>query len=432
MSEDNLLRLKSDSGGMYVFDALTNNIFLIECENDFDSVSMLDLGHQSDKRQNTLDFNEIGKETTSNAKTLILEITDECNLRCTYCVFDESNQGERNHSNKTMTLDTAREAVQSFYARTNQNEGYVVFYGGEPLLAYETIKEIVSYANELSNNKLKFSLTTNGLGLSESKFDFLISNDFLITVSIDGDKNTHDKRRITKSGKGTFDAIIANLKKLQLYNDSYLKNNVIINCVISDTDDIKSINNFFDIFALPQQSLRFSPAIQNSVSIDDNILKRISLNSVKNALHTHKEITLEPVEKSFISDILKKIAFRKLDAEAKMGKKICIPFANRTYVRVDGSIQFCERIESYGKLSDKPVNLAKIADEYYREFKEFKQESCSKCHAYNFCEMCPASFIRESKFDIELANIKCNLYRNSVEQALLIYINRMENGFEAV
>ena len=426
MNEFNLLKLKSDSGGMYVFDALTNNIFSIENNEDFDSICMSDFGHDSDLRLHSLDFIGIEKEILINAKTLILEITEDCNLRCTYCVFDEKHIFERNHSKKEMPLELGFDAIKDFYARTNQEEGYVVFYGGEPLLAFDSIKKIVNYANQISNHRLKFSLTTNGLALSRSKFDFLIENNFLITVSLDGDRETHDKQRLTVKGKGSFDGIINNLIKLRNYSDDYFKSNVLINCVISNENDILKINEFFKDNDFYEDSLRFSPVLQKNTSIDGYILNRISLDSVKNSLYSGELSKSQPVENNFLNSILKKIEFRKLDSEARSGKKLCIPFANRTYVRTDGSIQFCERIENYGKSNIDVINLSATSEIFYNDFKDFKQEACSKCFAYNFCEMCPASFIKNSQFDNDLADTKCKQYRKTVEQALHIYINKME------
>ena len=288
---------------MYVFDALTNNIFSIETNEDFDSVCMADLGHESNLRLDALTFPEIHKEVGSKAKTLILEITEECNLRCTYCVFDERHIFERNHSTQVMPIELACEAVQSFYSRTSQEEGYIVFYGGEPLLAMETIRKIVDYANKISNNRLKFSLTTNGLALSEKKFDYLIKHNFLITVSLDGNKETHDKQRVTATGKGTFDAITSNLRKLKLHNEHFFKNQVLINCVISNANDVAGINHFFKENDFHEESLRFSPTIQNSITIDNSITHSISLESVKISLKNK----LPPIENNFLDSVLKKL-----------------------------------------------------------------------------------------------------------------------------
>jgi len=85
MPQNNLIKLVSESGAMYVFDALTNNFYIIECVEDFESLTISDIGHSIDVRENSLDLLNIHKEVTSNAQTLILEITEKCNLRCTYC-----------------------------------------------------------------------------------------------------------------------------------------------------------------------------------------------------------------------------------------------------------------------------------------------------------------------------------------------------------
>ena len=187
------------------------------------------------------------------------------------------------------------------------------------------------------------------------------------------------------------------------------------------------INQFFKQNDFPEESIRFSPVLQNNVSIDDYIVSNIPSKYIKDPLETE----LPPVESHFLEDILKKIKFRKLGEEARLGKKLCIPFSNRTYVRSDGSIQFCERIENYGKINDNLEELPVKSEGIYSEFKSFKQDSCSKCFAYNFCEMCPASFVKNSKFDSELASLKCNQYRKTVKQALHIYINQMEVGTDS-
>lgn len=416
----NIIKLKSNSGNFYVLDAISNNIYKIDNETDWNSICMEDIGNKSDVRLNALEELDIKSNVEKNAKTLVLEITEQCNLRCDYCVFDEKTSVERNHSENPMTLEVAIDAINKFYKRTNKEEGYIVFYGGEPLLEFNKIKEIVAYVNKLTNYKFKFSFTTNGTALLESKFQFLIENDFLITVSLDGDKETHDKNRKTISGKGTFDTIIKNLEKLKKFNSHYFETRILINSVIGDATKIDVINEFFSGNLINRDSLRFSSAMQDSNHIDDVIESRISLESVKKLLENKKY-----VENHYVDTFLKKIEFRKLDSEARSGKKICIPFSNRTYVRTNGKIQFCERIEKFGIIND-DVELQVKSDEIYNDFIKQKQDACSKCFAYNFCELCPASFIKESRLDVQASESICNRYRNNFLKALHVYINDKE------
>jgi len=415
---NNILKLKSDKGGMYVFDAITNNIFNVENAIEFDSITINDLGHSSYKRKmDNITAQQCEFEVFKNAKTLVIELTERCNLRCTYCVFDESSNLDRSHSEKSIDLTYALTMVDAFYKRTSGEIAYIVFYGGEPLLEFGKIKNIVNYANKISNRNIKFSFTTNGVSLSKEKLDFLVENDFLITVSLDGSKDTHNKFRVTKSGKGTFDIILSNLENIKIHNKEYYDSRVQINCVIATVKEISGINHFFEEFRFNPRLLRFSPSIQNQVSINSYIAS-----SIKKAESFHD---LKPIEHSYIYDIVKKIEYRELDDRANLGKKVCVPFSNRTYIRVDKSQQFCERIGDFSKVNgDK--ELSELSYSIISDFNNIKNKDCEVCFAYNFCEMCPASFILDGVIDFNLAKRKCNEYRELVKIAFLIYINEEE------
>jgi len=419
----NILTFKSNAGNKYIFDALTNNIYEVERDTELGAVKSTDLGHSNSLRDNALEAPKIESNILNNAKTLIIEITEQCNLRCTYCVFDEKNDIDRNHSSKSLPIDKALESVRNFSARTNQEEAYIVFYGGEPLMAFETIKKVVHYAKNINSN-FKFSFTTNGYSLHKNLFPFLIENEFKITVSLDGDKNTHDKYRITKNGNGTFDTIIKNLEILRDYNEKFFNRNVLINCVIANSDDINEINSFFNSYNLPAEMLRFSPVIQDSSSITTDITNLIPLETINNIIPT----VSGPIEKEMLDSVLNKIRYRKLDNEAPLGKKLCIPFANRTYTRTNGDVQFCERIGDFKRSEDQTSTLIENSIYVSQEFKKLKYEDCSQCFAYNFCEFCPASFIENSKFDEKLINNKCHNFRTLVKKAISIHIEEEEKA----
>lgn len=435
----NLLKIKSDNQRYYIFDAISNNIYELESEEDWQSLRIADLGHESDIRKNSLNFDNPHKSVTSDAKTLIIELTEACNMRCTYCIFDESDDTERNHGIKNIPEDVALKAIDDFFKRTNGEEGYLVFYGGEPLLNYSLMKLMVTHANKISNKKIKFSFTTNGISLTKEKFSFLIENDFKITVSIDGPEIIHDKRRVLKKGKGTFSIIEKNLLKLIDFNKDFYYKNIEFNCTISDFEDVPHINNFFKSSStFKKELIRFAPVINNSTNLDESINLSITPEDLKAALNNRSSITfnsstykssstIDPIQDAFIGDIIRKIKHRKLDEDAANGKKICIPFANRTYIRVNGDAQFCERIQSYELLKTQE-NLEEVSEKLYENFYIFKADSCSKCFAYNFCEMCPASFMKNGKFSEELSRKKCSAYRANVEKSMAIYINSMESS----
>ncbi|PGS25319.1 radical SAM protein, partial [Bacillus thuringiensis] len=108
-------------------------------------------------------------------------VTESCNLRCKYCLYSGEYDNNRTHNYFKMQTGTAKEAVFKYLAsvtKIKQNKPFTIpmigFYGGEPLLNYELIKDIVSYAKEVYNGKIYFNITTNATLLNEKKIKFLI------------------------------------------------------------------------------------------------------------------------------------------------------------------------------------------------------------------------------------------------------------------
>lgn len=107
------------------------------------------------------DFLESYLENRMNQ--LVLQVTQKCNLRCSYCVYS-GDYKNRNHSQKEMSWETAKEAVDYLYGHSMSSEDiYISFYGGEPLLMFRLIKDVVEYVKrEYCQRTVHFNLTTNG------------------------------------------------------------------------------------------------------------------------------------------------------------------------------------------------------------------------------------------------------------------------------
>lgn len=219
--KNNILTITSRTGRHYIFDAISNNIYETDGNCDIQEISLKDLGYTSDLRENPLSNEDGYNVVQKNAKTLIIELTEECNFRCKYCIFDEDNKQERNHSEKKLSIDCAKSNIEQFYSRTDKKEAYVIFYGGEPLLEFKMLQELVEHGNKISNKNFKYSLTTNGVLLTKQKIDFLVENNFIVTVSIDGPQNIHDLARVSKNGKATHRLIEGNLQRIKTEYPSF-------------------------------------------------------------------------------------------------------------------------------------------------------------------------------------------------------------------
>ena len=124
----------------------------------------------------------------------MLELTQRCNLRCDYCVYGEQYTGFRAHGEKTMTLEIARKAVADYLAR-RLDRCAISFYGGEPLLEFELLKEVVSFSNDAAQNRglaTSYSISTNGTLLTDDKIHFFVEHEFNVMIA-----STGPRRRTT-------------------------------------------------------------------------------------------------------------------------------------------------------------------------------------------------------------------------------------------
>ena len=139
-------------------------------------------------------------------------LTNDCNLRCSYCF----TQGK---SSKVMSLETAKNCVEYLIlnALKSTHKIDVSFWGGEPLMEWELLKNIVEYTEARCKQErinVSFGGTTNGVLLTEDKFKFLEDHKIFFMVSFDGTRETHDRYRKRVNGSGSHDTIIKNLDKV--------------------------------------------------------------------------------------------------------------------------------------------------------------------------------------------------------------------------
>ncbi len=147
-------------------------------------------------------------------KALCLHICHDCNLRCRYCFADE---GAYHSAREFMSEETAKRAIDFLIENSGKRRILEVdFFGGEPLMCLETIKNVVAYARKKGDEagkKFLFTTTTNALLLDDDAIDFFNREMENVVLSLDGRKEVHDAIRKTINGKGSFDLVIDKIKK---------------------------------------------------------------------------------------------------------------------------------------------------------------------------------------------------------------------------
>lgn len=149
-------------------------------------------------------------------KTLVLHVAEGCNLRCRYCYHEEKGNGKG--PQRQMSRDVAIRAVDFLFERSGGHEELVlVFFGGEPLLNFETIRHAAAYAREkasASGKRVNFAITTNGTLLTPEIVDFLEEHEVSVTVSLDGFQEIHDRYRRFADGRPSYEVILPKLRYL--------------------------------------------------------------------------------------------------------------------------------------------------------------------------------------------------------------------------
>ena len=148
-------------------------------------------------------------------KALCLHVSHDCNLRCKYCF---ASTGDFGTGRLTMTPETARRAIDFVIERSGKRHNIEVdFFGGEPLMAFDTVRKTVEYAKEqakLHDKHFRFTITTNGVLLDEQKDAYINDEMSNVVLSLDGCRETNDKMRKTIDGRGSFDVVAPKFQKL--------------------------------------------------------------------------------------------------------------------------------------------------------------------------------------------------------------------------
>ena len=148
-------------------------------------------------------------------KALCLHIAHDCNLACKYCFAEE---GEYHGRRALMSFEVGKKALDFLVANSGNRVNLEVdFFGGEPLMNWDVVKQLVAYGRSLEkpdNKKFRFTLTTNGVLLNDEVMEFVNKEMSNVVLSLDGRKEVNDRMRPFRTGKGSYDLIVPKFQKL--------------------------------------------------------------------------------------------------------------------------------------------------------------------------------------------------------------------------
>ncbi len=158
---------------------------------------------------------ELKKRTSGVVKALCLHVAHTCNLNCSYCF---ASQGKYHGDRAVMSFEVGKRALDFLVENSgNRRNLEVDFFGGEPLMNFDVVKQLVEYARKIEKDagkNFRFTLTTNGLLMDDDVIDFCNREMSNVVLSLDGRKEIHDRYRVDYAGNGSWERIVPKFQKL--------------------------------------------------------------------------------------------------------------------------------------------------------------------------------------------------------------------------
>lgn len=352
------------------------------------------------------------KYQLANLKQLVFEVTDSCNLNCTYCAYGHLYTNYDTRLNKKLSFEDGKKIIDYILScmktdlhNLSGKPLLISFYGGEPLLNFEFIRKTVEYVKSLDTNKeFWFSMTTNALLLSRH-IDFLVEHNFRLLISLDGDE-TGNGYRVFHNSRPAYQKIKENIDFVRDKYPDYFRDSVNFNAVLHDKNDVESILRFFR--KTYDKVARIAPLNNSGISEEstsefNRMMKNIDekqLARKDNFRDIRKDLFLNLPSFAAVSTFLIQNTgsfYNSIPDVFETNSNIrytptgtCIPFSKKMFISVNKKVMFCERIghEFYaGSIDDLDQRLDEVT-EHYNESLDKLEKQCRSCYMNESCSLC--------------------------------------------
>lgn len=395
------------------------------------------------------------EEEVIEIKQLIIELTERCNLRCKYCIYNEYNKGNRDFANKDISFDTAKRAMDYAYKHRNPEQFAITFYGGEPLLNFKVMRQCIDYALEnFTDCDLSFSFTTNLTLMTEEIAEYLAKVPNLsIVLSMDGPAQIHNMARVYSNNKPTFADVYRGLQYIAKAALKYGRTSLIFNAVLMPPyteERFDQISDFFSNMDFLPVGTSVRASYPSPKTVPESYYaelqeKGYSLDTPDNLVEW---VERKSKGKDFLKDKLNLYADYMQSSLVKIHNRIvletpagfshfngcCIPGQRRIYVCTDGKYKICEKIGNSPNIGDvdKGLDITAIKKNYLKEYECASIEFCSKCWALRLCDICYANCYNENGMDIQMKCSYCDSIRARYKNWLIKYYETVESDMELI
>jgi len=369
------------------------------------------------------------KERSGNViKALCLHVAHTCNLNCSYCF---ASQGKYHGDRALMSFEVGKRALDFLIENSgNRTNLEVDFFGGEPLMNWDVVKDLVKYARSIEkehHKNFRFTLTTNGMLIDDDVIEFANKEMSNVVLSLDGRKEIHDRLRVDHAGKGSYDKIVPKFQKLveSRGGKNYYMRGTFTHANPDFTKDVFQMADL-GFTELSMEPVVSSPGDEAALTPEDiEIVKEQYEILAKDMLRREKEG--------------KPITFYHYMLDLKEGpciyKRISGCGSGTEYMAVTpwGDLYPCHQFvgdEKY-KLGDiyNGVTNNQLRDDF-RSCNAYAREDCKDCWAKLYCSGgCAANAYHASGSIRGVYKPGCELFKKRIECAIMMRVAE-ENNFE--
>lgn len=357
----------------------------------------------------------------------IIGLTEQCNLRCSYCCYSGDYKNNRSHGIRSMSQDDIELILNFIQKQTSQKPIRIAFYGGEPLLKFSLIEYTVRKARKRWRENVVFSITTNGTLLSPEKIDWLVANNVELAISIDGTEEFHDQHRVDNQGNGSYIKIHNALSYIQKIYPNYI-HNLVLQMTLSSFRNLAYIAEEWhndDILKdlIPSNIHGLSPNFAKGI-------EKVSYEQVKelysyllNVYENHQNwLVLKVFFEQTVADWRNRPI---LDAGDSVPMPTCMPVNTKLYIDTNLQIGVCEKMSDNYRIGSihNGINWNK-ANELVRKYYKKRENRCSFCPAVRICGMC----LTAVEYEDEQWDILCHNEKVYTKVFMWLFCEMVEKG----
>mgnify|MGYP000949740940 CR=1 FL=1 len=359
------------------------------------------------------------KKRPTVVKALCLHIAHDCNLACRYCFAEE---GEYHGRRALMSFETGKKALDFLIANSgNRRNLEVDFFGGEPLMNWQVVKDLVAYGREqekIHNKNFRFTLTTNGVLLNDEIMEFANKEMGNVVLSIDGRKEVHDHMRPFRKGAGSYDLIVP---KFQKFAESRNQDKYYVRGTFTH-NNLDFSNDVLHLADLGFKQISVEPVVAQPT--EDYAIREEDLPQL---YEEYDKLAAEMVKRHKNGNDFNFFHFMiDLEGGPCVAKRLSGCGSGTEYLAVTpwGDFYPCHQFVGQEEFLmgnvDEGITKPEIAEEF-RGCSVYSKESCRTCFARFYCSGgCMANSYKFHNTIHDTYEVSCEMERKRVECAIMI------------